>query len=64
MNRHKYSVGQRVTFAGRTGRNAPSGEYEIVRLMPAEAGQYLYRIRGAAELWERVVPEDQLDTRS
>jgi hypothetical protein len=60
MQVHKYSVGERVNFAGRVRLGAATGEYEIVRLLPAEAGQPLYRIKSVLEPHERVVGEEQL----
>ena len=60
MQNHKYRVGEKVNFAGRARVAAAYGEYEVVRLLPAESGQFLYRIKSALERNERVVAEDQL----
>ncbi|MEP0323876.1 hypothetical protein [Bauldia litoralis] len=40
---------------------AAQGEYEIVRLLPAEEGQFQYRIKSELERNERVAAEDQLN---
>jgi hypothetical protein len=63
MQKHKFSVGQKVDFRSRTRIVAAQGEYEIVRLLPAEAGQLQYRIKSTLERNERVVAEDQIDSR-
>lgn len=63
MQKHKFSVGQKVDFSIRTRIAAPQGEYEVVRLLPPEAGQFQYRIKSALERNERVVGEDQLNPR-
>ena len=60
MQIHKYSVGEQVKFAGRVRLGAANGEYEVVRLLPAEAGQLLYRIKSTLEPHERVVGEELL----
>ena len=60
MQNHKYSVGERVNFAGRARVGGASGDYEVVKLLPIEAGQFLYRIKSALERHERVVDEEQL----
>jgi len=63
MQKHKFSVGQKVDFRSRTRIVAAEGEYEIVRLLPAEAGQLQYRIKSTLERNERVVAEDQINSR-
>ena len=63
MQKHKFSLGQKVDFSNRMRIAAAQGEYEIVRLLPAEAGQFLYRIKSTLERNERVVGEDQLNPR-
>ena len=60
MQQHKYHIGEKVKFAGRARVPAAHGEYEVVRLLPVESGQFLYRIKSALERNERVVAEDQL----
>ena len=63
MEKHKFSIGQKVNFSNRVRVAAAPGEYEVMRLLPSEEGQYLYRIKSALERNERVVAEDQLNTR-
>jgi hypothetical protein len=60
---HKYSVGQVVYFDSRFGYNAARGQYKIVRLVPVERDNRLvYRIKSAAESFERTAEEHQLKT--
>jgi hypothetical protein len=63
MQNHKYRVGQRVNFTGPVRNNSPSGEYEILRVLPSNGGELLYRIKSRHETYERVVAEDQLSSR-
>jgi hypothetical protein len=59
--RHKYKVGQAVDFRpGRLGFPASSREYKNLRLLPFEGGDRLYRIKCAAETFERVAKESEL----
>jgi hypothetical protein len=60
---HKFKVGQLVNYSAKVGvRTSPSG-YKIVRLLPTEGGQYLYRIKSADETFERVAREQELAQR-
>jgi hypothetical protein len=62
VNEHKFKVGQSVSFtSGPFGRGSTSGIYKVTLLLPAEGGDYQYRIKSAAEPHERVVKESQLD---
>ena len=62
---HKFKVGETVDFKpGRMGFPAASRECTIVRLLPTEGGRQLYRIKCTAEVFERVVPEAQLEQRA
>ena len=63
MQNHRYVVGQAVDFVRPSRTSAARGEYKISRLLPAESGQYLYRIKRELERGERVVVEDQLSER-
>jgi hypothetical protein len=59
---HKFSVGQNVYFtAGTMGRPGASGSYKIIRLLPSDGDDFQYRIKSAAEAFERVAKESQLD---
>lgn len=60
MKKHKYNVGQKVRYFSRMRASAPNSEFEVVRLLPAEGGEFQYRIKNADEKTERVVSEDQL----
>lgn len=58
---HKFKVGQSVNFTpGKSAMSASSREYKIVRLLPPEEGQYLYRIKGVSETYERMARESDL----
>jgi len=59
---HKYTVGQTVHYtAGAFGRSRTTGSFQIIRLLPSEGDEYLYRIKSAGEPYERVAKESQLD---
>jgi hypothetical protein len=65
MARHRYKVGQAVDFTpGRWGLPASAKEYKILRLLPFEGGDLLYRIKSAAETFERVAKERELAPRA
>ena len=65
MPSHKFSVGQVVDFKpSRMGFPAANRECTIVRLLPTEGGNRLYRIKCATEAFERVVSEAQLAERA
>lgn len=65
MSSHKFKVGQTVDYSpGRLGMPVLSREYKIVRLLPAEGGDNQYRIKSAAETFERIAKESQLSGRS
>lgn len=61
MAAHKFKIGQTVSYSpGRSAMAASSREYKIVRLLPAEEGQNLYRIKGVSETFERMARENDL----
>jgi hypothetical protein len=61
MPRHRFKVGQAVDFTpGRWGLPASSREYKVLKLLPFEGGDLLYRIKCAAETFERVAKESEL----
>lgn len=61
MARHRFKIGQYVNFRpGRLAMPASGGEYEVTRLMPFEGGDLRYRIKSAAETFERVAKESEL----
>jgi hypothetical protein len=58
---HKYSIGQLVYFEGALQYDAARGQYKIVRLVPIERdNKVIYRIKQAAEPFERTAEEHQL----
>jgi hypothetical protein len=60
---HKYSIGQLVYFEGAMQYDAARGQYKIVRLVPIERdNRVVYRIKNAAEAFERTAEEYQLKT--
>jgi hypothetical protein len=64
MAHHKYKVGQLVDFSPSGLRVPTSGrQYEVVRLLPVEAGEFLYRIKSKAEAFERMAKESELSRR-
>ncbi len=65
MPSHKFKVGEVVEFnPGRSSLPAPNRQCTIVRLLPVEGGNHLYRIKCAAETFERVAREIELAARS
>ena len=61
MPRHKYKVGQTVDFRpGRLAMPASSPECTIVRLLPAEGADLLYRVKCGTEPYDRVAKEREL----
>jgi hypothetical protein len=65
MAHHKFKVGQLVDFApSRPGTGTSGRPYEIVRLLPAEAGELQYRIKSKSEAFERVAKESELSRRT
>ncbi len=58
---HKYAVGQTVGYApSRWSMRAQSGDCKIVRLLPPDAGENLYRVKCASEPFERMAKESEL----
>ena len=58
---HKFSAGQTVYFASQFPNNVARGPYKIVRQLPIENDNRLsYRIKSAAETFERIAEEYQL----
>jgi len=65
MAHHKFKVGQLVDFSpARPGMPTGGRQYEIVRLLPSEAGEFLYRVKSKGETFERVAKESELSRRS
>ena len=60
---HKYTVGQIVELTPSSLRAAALGEYEITQTMPApdiNSASPRYRIKSAAENYQRIVAESEL----
>jgi hypothetical protein len=58
---HRYPLGARVRLSF-PQRNAAAGSYEVMRQLPFSSdGELQYRIKNAAEDYERVVKESDLD---
>jgi len=61
QSQHKYKIGQEVSFSpAKLSMPASSRSYKIVRRLPREGGEYMYRIKSAAELFERVARESEI----
>ena len=64
MSQHKFKVGQVVDYdPGRMGVRASSREYKVMRLLPPEGTDLLYRIKSVGETFERVAKERELSRR-
>jgi len=64
MSQHKFRVGQVVEYnPGRLGMRASAREYKILRLLPPEGSDLLYRIKSVGEAFERVAKERELARR-
>ena len=61
MTTHKYKVGQPVDFRpSRGAMPASSRAYKIVRLLPPEGEDLLYRIKSIGEPFDRIAKEREL----
>jgi hypothetical protein len=64
MAQHRYKVGQLVDYSpARLGMPASGLQYEIMRLLPIEGGELLYRVKSRGEAFERVAKESELSRR-
>lgn len=62
---HKFKVGQEVTFSpAKLSMPTASERFTITRRLPPEGGEYTYRIKSAAELFERMARESEIEKRS
>ena len=58
---YKFKVGQMVDFVpSKTGVPASARSYKIVRVLPSERGEQLYRIKTIAEAFDRIARESEL----
>lgn len=59
---HRYKVGETVRMASTISARAPSAHnFKIVRQLPERGGEVQYRIKSAAEAFERVAAESALE---
>jgi hypothetical protein len=62
---HKYAVGTQVNYSPTFTSGAARGTYTIVRTLPIENDNRIaYRIKSAAETFERIAEEHQLSRAS
>ena len=60
---HKFSTGEDVFYDSKFGHGAAKGQYKVVRALPVENDNRLqYRIKSAAESFERTAEEHQLSS--
>jgi hypothetical protein len=61
MPDNKFRVGEIVDFyPSQRGVPASARSYKILRLMPSDGGERLYRIKTIAEAFERIARESEL----
>jgi hypothetical protein len=61
MAAHKFKVGQSVRLTpGKMTPRPAAQAYKIVRVLPAEGGEYHYRIKSVYEPYERIARESEL----
>lgn len=60
MKAHKFHTGDFVRFSPGPFDHGPSGDYRIVRPLPADNVENQYRVKNARDGHERVVRESQL----
>jgi hypothetical protein len=59
---HKFKVGETVGFApSRRSMNTQSSTCKVIRLLPADGGENLYRVKCASEPFERIARESELN---
>jgi hypothetical protein len=59
---HRFAIGRRVQLCHAIRqRNAVSGPYEILALLPEREGELQYRIKSEREPYQRVMKEDELE---
>lgn len=64
MPSHIFKIGQTVGFQpGRLSMPASANDYKIVKLLPAEGVDNLYRIKTESEPFERIAKERELSLR-
>jgi hypothetical protein len=65
MAHHRFKVGQLVDFSpARPGVPTSGHQYQIVKTLTAEGGEFLYRVKSKSEAFERVAKESELTRRN
>jgi len=65
MSHHKFKIGQEVSFSpGKLSMPSSSKSFKITRHLPREGGEFTYRIKSAAEQFERVARESEIGART
>jgi hypothetical protein len=59
---HKFKVGEIVFYTSGVGGRQRSDVFTIMQRLPAEGGDYQYRIKAADEPFDRVAKESELET--
>ena len=59
---HRFKIGEIVFHASGVGSGRRSDVFTIMQRLPAEGGNYQYRIKSADEPFDRVVKERELET--
>ena len=59
---HKFKIGEIVFYTSGVGSSRRSDVFTIMKRLPAEGGNYQYRIKSADEPFDRVVKESELET--
>jgi hypothetical protein len=62
MTDYAFKVGQMVHYRTQLYSGAARGLYQITQLMPAEDGEFKYRIKSPHEDHERVAKESELSS--
>jgi hypothetical protein len=58
---HKFAIGQDVNYSSSIKHSAARGIYKVTARLPVERGDRLaYRIKSAAEAFERTADENEL----
>jgi hypothetical protein len=64
MAQHKFKVGQFVDYKPGLSGALSASRYKVLRLLPTEGTDLLYRIKSIDETFERVAKEYELSQRS
>lgn len=57
---HRFRIGQMVEIMPTTLRQAVTGRYEIIRLVPCDSNDPRYRLKSEDEKYERILSETEL----